>query len=151
MIWQFDAKIRRLLSKNYIFCEVEEIAKICSTVPINPPKTFKEAVQAYWTIKTAVELAVPFNVHAPGRLDQILYPYYNKDITDGILEREEAREILEELFLKIMSHNMRPYSNASTEFSQRYEGSEPVTLGGITKTGEDATNELTYVILEAAD
>ncbi|MBN2157562.1 MAG: hypothetical protein JW776_16060 [Candidatus Lokiarchaeota archaeon] len=131
--------------------QLEEIEKICTNVPLYPARTFKEAVQAYWTVKTAVEIAVPFNVHAPGRLDQILYPYYIKDLEEGIITRDIAREILEELFLKIMSHNMRPYSNASTEFSQRYEGSEPVTLAGITRSGKDATNQLTYLILEAAD
>jgi pyruvate-formate lyase len=131
--------------------QLDEIAQICTKVPIYPPETFKEAIQAYWTIKTAVELAVPFNVHAPGRLDQIFYPYYMKDLQEGRITEIKAREILEELFLKIMSHNMRPYSNASTEFSQRYEGSEPVTLAGITTTGNDATNELTYLILDAAD
>ncbi|MHA1764017.1 MAG: pyruvate formate lyase family protein [Promethearchaeota archaeon] len=128
-----------------------EILKICERVPLYPAETFKEAVQSYWTVKTAVELAIPFNVHAPGSLDQLFYPYYMNDIKQGSLTREEARELLEELFLKIMSHNMRPYSNASTEFSQRYEGSEPVTLGGLDKDGNDATNELTYVMLEAAD
>jgi pyruvate-formate lyase len=125
--------------------------KVCKQVPLYPATSFHEAIQSYWTVKTAVELAVPFNVHAPGRLDQIFYPYYIKDLTDGSITYEEAREMCEELFLKIMSHNMRPYSNASSEFSQRYEGSEPITLGGLTESGEDATNELTYIMLEAAD
>lgn len=124
---------------------------VCERVPFHPAETFREAVQSYWTVKTAVELAVPFNVHAPGRLDQILYPYYEKDIREGRITREEARELLEELFLKIMSHNMRPYSNFTSYFTQRYEGSEPVTLAGLTEHGEDAVNELTYVMLEAAE
>lgn len=134
------------LKKNF-----SEILKICQKVPLYPAESFKEAVQSYWTVKTAVELAIPFNVHAPGRLDQIFYPYYINDIQKGNLRPEEARELMEELFLKIMSHNMRPYSNASTEFSQRYEGSEPVTLSGLNEEGKDATNELTYLMLEAAD
>jgi pyruvate-formate lyase len=130
---------------------LSQIFDICKKVPLYPAETFREAVQSYWTVKTAVELAVPFNVHAPGRLDQIFYPYYFKDIKKAKITREEARELCEELFLKVMSHNMRPNSNASSEFSQRYEGSEPVTLGGLTESGEDATNELTYIMLEAAD
>ncbi len=128
-----------------------EIYEICKKVPLNPAKSFKEAVQSYWTVKTAVELALPYNVHAPGRLDQIFYPYYKKDILENKITEEDARELLEELFLKIMSHNMRPYSNVSSDFSQRYEGSEPVTLGGLNRLGEDATNDLTYVMLDAAD
>ncbi len=123
---------------------------ICSRVPLEPAKTFKEAVQSYWTVKTAVELAVPFNVHAPGRLDQILYPYYIKDLKEGRITEGEASILLQELFLKIMGHNMRPYSNFTAYFAQRYEGSEPVTFAGLTRDGRDATNELTYVMLEAA-
>ncbi|TFG06894.1 MAG: hypothetical protein EU539_06425 [Promethearchaeota archaeon] len=130
---------------------LKQALAICQNVPLYPAKTFREAVQSYWTVKIAVELAVPFNVHAPGRLDQIFHPFYIKDFKNGMIRREEARELCEELFLKIMSHNMRPYSNASSEFSQRYEGSEPVTLGGLNESGEDATNELTYIMLEAAD
>ncbi|MFA5064978.1 MAG: pyruvate formate lyase family protein [Dehalococcoidia bacterium] len=124
--------------------------EICKRVPLYPPQSFSEAVQSYWTIKTAVELSMPFNVHAPGRLDQLFFPYYIKDIKEGKISREEARELLEELFLKVMSHNMRPYSNFISYFTQRYEGSEPVTMGGLTDDAKDATNNLTYVMLEAA-
>ena len=125
--------------------------EVCKKVPLHPAQTFREAIQSYWTVKTAVELAMPFNVHAPGRLDQLFYPYFIQDKKEGRIDDEKASDLLEELFLKIMSHNMRPYSNASGDFSQRYEGSEPVTLGGLTETGEDATNELTYLMLDAAD
>jgi pyruvate-formate lyase len=128
-----------------------QMSALARKVPLYPAESFREAVQSYWTVKTAVELAIPFNVHAPGRLDQVFYPYYRADIERGRITRDEARELLEELFLKVMSHNLRPYSNASSAFSQRYEGSEPVTLGGLTEDGEDATNDLTYVMLEAAD
>ncbi len=126
------------------------MAENTASVPLNPAGTFREAVQSYWTVKTALELAVPFNVHAPGRLDQYFYPYYNKDLREGRITKEEARRLLEELLLKIMTHNMRPDSNYYGSFGQRYEGSEPVTLGGLTPEGRDATNELTYLILEAA-
>ncbi len=129
---------------------LERMLADCRVVPLGPPETFRQAVQSYWTVKTAVELAVPFNVHAPGRLDQYLYPYYKKDRDRGLITEAEAKELVEELFLKIMSHNMRPLSSNSQEFSQRYEGSEPVTLGGLTPEGEDATNELTYLMLDAA-
>jgi pyruvate-formate lyase len=136
-----DPEQRRILSEMY---------ETCSNVPLNPARTFKEAVQSYWTVKTAVELAVPFNVHAPGRLDQIFYPYYMNDLKEGRITEGEASVLLQELFLKIMSHNMRPYSNFTAYFTQRYEGSEPVTMGGLTRDGHDATNELTYVMLDAA-
>ncbi len=131
--------------------ELSEMYEACKRIPMYPPTTFREAVQSFWIIKTMVDLAIPFNVHGPGRLDQLFYPYYLSDIIKGHITREEARELLEELVLNIMSHNIRPYSNAVSDFSQRFEGSEPVTVGGLNEAGEDATNELTYLILEAAD
>ena len=123
----------------------------CSHAPVQPARSFHQAVQAYWTVKTAVELAMPFNVHAPGRLDQLFRPWYDADIAAGRITREQAVELLEELFLRVMSHNMRPYSNLTGEYNQRYEGSEPVTLGGLTRDGRDATCDLTYAMLDAAE
>jgi len=131
--------------------ELERILEDCRAVPLHPAQSFRQAVQSYWTVKTAVELAMPFNVHAPGRLDQLFGSYYQGDLAAGRITREEACELLEELFLKVMSHNMRPYSNYNGAFAQRFEGSEPVTLAGQTPSGADATNELTYLMLEAAD
>jgi pyruvate-formate lyase len=137
-----DVDRKKILSRMY---------EACHNVPSYPPSSFYEAVQSFWLIKTAVDLAIPFNVHGPGRLDQLFYPYYISDIHKGYMMPVEACEILEELFLKIMSHNIRPYSNAVTDFSQRFEGSEPVTVGGLNEDGDDVTNDLTYLILEAAN
>ncbi|MBN2442773.1 MAG: hypothetical protein JXJ04_15560, partial [Spirochaetales bacterium] len=121
-----------------------------SRVPAYPAETFYQAVQSFWIIKTVVGLSVPFNAHGLGRLDQIFYPFYSRDIENKTITRDEAREILEELLIKSMSHNMRPYSNYISDFSHRFDGSEAVTIGGLTGDGRDATNELTYLILEAA-
>ncbi len=131
--------------------ELSEMYEICKRISTYPPTTFREAVQLFWVVKTTVDLAIPFNVHGPGRLDQLFYPFYSSDIVKGLITREEARELLEELVLNIMSHNIRPYSNAVSDFSQRFEGSEPVTVGGLNEDGKDATNDLTYLVLEAAD
>ena len=121
------------------------------TAPLHPAGDFRQAVQAIWTVKCAMDLANPTNVHALGRLDQLLHPYYAADRQAGRIGREEACELLEELLLKIMSHNCRPESNVLGSFYLRYEGSEPVTLGGVDAGGNDATNELTYLFLEAAE
>ncbi len=131
--------------------DLSEMYEVCKKISTYPPTTFQEAVQLFWVVKTTVDLAIPFNVHGPGRLDQLFYPFYSSDILKGLITREEARELLEELVLNIMSHNIRPYSNAVSDFSQRFEGSEPVTVGGLNEEGEDATNDLTYLVLEAAD
>jgi len=122
----------------------------CRKGPLEPAETFEQAVQSLWTVKTAVELAHPVNLHCFGRLDQILYPYYQKDLAAGRITPDQARELLEELLLKIMSQNIRPESNILANFYHRYLGSSPVTLGGVTPDGRDGTNDLTYLFIEAA-
>ena len=129
---------------------LQKMFETCSRVPFQPASTFEEAVQSLWTVKTAVELAHPVNLHCFGRLDQILYPYYEKDIASGRITREYARELLEELLLKIMSQNIRPESNILANFYHRYLGSSPITIGGLKPDGSDGTNELTYLFIEAA-
>jgi len=123
----------------------------CEKVPLHPSDTFYEAVQSAWTIKTAVELAHPINFHCLGRMDQIFYPYYKKSVAEGLTTPDEARELLEELLLKVMSQNIRPESNMLANFYHRYLGSTPITIGGLNPDGSDATNELTELFLEAAN
>jgi len=129
---------------------LDELVAVCGRAPLYPARTFREAVQALWTVKTAVELAHPVNLHCFGRLDQILWPYYERDIGLGTIDADQACELLEELLLKIMSQNVRPESNILSKFYHRYLGSSPVTLGGVSREGADCTNGLTYLFLEAA-
>jgi len=128
----------------------ERMLSICQRVPFEKAETFDEAVQSLWTVKTAVEVAHPVDLHCFGRLDQILYPYYKRDLETGKISPSSARELLEELLLKIMSQNVRAESNILGNFYHRFLGSSPVTLSGVTPDGEDATNDLTYLFLEAA-
>jgi len=130
--------------------ELKQMLAHCLKVPCEPAETFEQAVQSIWTVKTAVELAHPVNLHCFGRLDQILYPYYQRDLEAGRITPGPACELLEELLLKIMSQNIRPESNILANFYHRYLGSAPVTLGGVKPDGEDETNDLTYLFIEAA-
>jgi formate C-acetyltransferase len=129
---------------------LEKMLKICKKVPLGPVETFEEAVQSMWTVKAAIEVAHPVYLHCLGRVDQDLYPYYKKDLEEGRVTRERAIELLAELLLKLMSQNIRPESNILANFYHRFLGSTPITLAGVDEDGEDATNELTYVFLEAA-
>ncbi len=144
-----EAKLKTALPPERASC-MAEMLEVCRRVPFAPARTFREALQSMWTIKTAVELAHPINLHCFGRLDQSLYPYYAADLKAGRICEEEATELLEELLLKLMSQNLRPESNMLSNFYHRFFGSTPVTLGGIDKDGCDATNELTYLFLKAA-
>ncbi|MBK5093486.1 MAG: hypothetical protein JJE48_08230, partial [Actinobacteria bacterium] len=96
--------------------ELNRMREICRKVPLEPAESFREAVQSIWTVKVAVELAHPVNLHCFGRLDQDLYPYYKRDIEEGRTTPDAARELLEELLLKVMSLNMRPESNILGNF-----------------------------------
>ena len=122
----------------------------CLRVPDQPARTFAEAVQSVWIVKTAVELAHPVNLHCFGRLDQDLFPYYERDLAEGRTDPEIAQALVEELLLKIMSQNIRPESNLLGNFYHRFFGSSPVTLAGLRPDGSDATNALTYVFIRAA-
>lgn len=130
--------------------QLGRLLAVCRKVPLEPAETFAEAVQAMWTVKTAVEVAHPVYLHCFGRLDQVLWPFYQRDRAAGAIGREEAVELISELLLKIMSQNIRPESNILSNFYHRFLGSSPVTLAGITPEGEDAANELTDLFLEAA-
>ncbi len=130
---------------------IEQMLENCRRAALHPAESFRQAVQSLWTHKAAVELAHITNVHAVGRVDQLLYPYYEKDLAKGLITPEQARELLEELLLKIMVQNLRPESNLLGNFYLRYEGSTPVTIGGLNEEGKDAANDLTYLVLDAAD
>lgn len=130
--------------------ELGELLAVCRKVPAETPDTFREAVQALWTLKTAVELAHPMNLHCFGRLDQTLIEYYRRDLTAGRITADEARTLLEELLLKIMAQNVRLESNLLTDYYHRFLGSSPVTVGGMRPDGTDGTNELTTLFIQAA-
>jgi len=130
--------------------ELTDLLATCRKVPLHPPDTFREAVQALWTLKTAVELAHPMNLHCFGRLDQTLIKYYRRDLAAGRITAEEARTLVEELLLKIMAQNVRLESSLLTDYYHRFLGSSPVTVGGVRPDGSDATNELTTLFIQAA-
>ena len=127
--------------------ELERIAEICERVPAKPARTFYEAVQSCWFIFLSEYLEVACLGQVTGRLDQYLYPFYEKDISEGRITRQQAGEILAWLYWKIAKmESFKEQSVASSEL----EGSEflNVTIGGVKEDGSDATNELSFLILE---
>ncbi len=127
--------------------ELENIALICERVPAKPARTLHEAVQACWFIFLSEYLEVGCLGQVTGRLDQYLYPYYEHDIASGRLTRQQAAEILAWQYWKISKmESFKEESVASSEL----QGSEflNVTLGGVKDDGSDATNELSFLILE---
>lgn len=131
--------------------ELIEMSQICGVSPLYPATTFKQAVQSLWTIKVATEIATPLNLSCFGRLDQLLSPFYEHDLSKGTINEEEAVIVLAELLLKTMSHNMRPETNILSNFYHRFLGSVPVTIGGVDEDGKDATNAVTYLFIKASN
>ena len=109
------------------------IAERCERVPAEGARTLAEAVQSLWLahILTCGEDGI--NANSLGRLDQILYPYYAADLAAGRLDRAGARELMEELACRLY-----------LEYDV-----QAIVLGGQTRDGQDAVNDLSALILEA--
>ncbi|WP_258359133.1 glycyl radical protein [Moorella sulfitireducens] len=128
--------------------ELQKIAAICSRVPENPARTFHEALQSIWFMYLAIMMESP----GPGlgflRIDQYLYPYYKKDIEEGILTKEDALELLALLYIKV-NGIVIPYPMEAAKVFGGFTLTANFTLGGLTRDGRDAVNELSYLFLEA--
>ncbi len=128
--------------------ELEEIAGICQHVPLNPARSFREAVQAFWFIMLGVWLEAPKALNSPpATLIRSLYPFYKRDKEEGKITDEETIELLQFLFLKFnqLAHVLPPHGY---RMNQSRLGLQ-LSLGGLTPDGEDATNELDWLVLEA--
>ena len=129
---------------------LETIADILSRVPASPATTFREAVNTIWIIQVAIHAENINMAMSPGRLDQVLYPYYRKDMDSGRLTEKEALEILGCLWLKLNDNTNLVPETAEELFGGA--GTVPaVTVGGIDESGEDAVNDLTYLMLKVTE
>jgi pyruvate-formate lyase len=127
--------------------ELTQAANVLSNVPERPAETFREALQSYWIVYVLVTLEMggccPGGGLGLGRLDQFLYPYYRRDIEQGRLTRDEALELMEAFLLGFRHVDYYTPHQAFTPGSQ-------ASLGGVTPTGLEASNELTELIMEAS-
>lgn len=128
--------------------ELMEISRICSRVPYYPAETFQEAVQSTWFIQLILQIESNGHSLSYGRFDQYIYPYYKKDIDNGIISQQEALELLTNLWIKTLTINkVRSQSHTfSSAGSPMYQN---VTIGGQTSDKKDAVNELSYLILKS--
>lgn len=132
--------------------EILELAEICRKVPANAPETFHEALQYYWFTHIGVITEVnPWDSFNPGRLDRNLWPFLKKDLEKGILNRERAKEILQSFWIKFNNQPAPPKMGITAKESNTYTDFALINLGGLNADGSDATNELTYLILEVIE
>lgn len=128
--------------------ELGEIARVCKTVPENPPKTLQEALQSFWFIHLGIQIESNGQSISFGRFDQLVNRFYVNELKEGTLTKERAVELLECFFLKALELNkVREWT--STEFQTGYNMFQTLTLGGQKECGSDATNEMSYLALEA--
>lgn len=128
--------------------ELLQIAEVCSWVPARPARTFHEALQALWFVHIALLLEGFGWAFVPGRLDQYLWPYYKNDVEKGWLTSSRAKELLKFLFVKMNGYTSL-ISNTLARYFTGFPLTQIITIGGTTPDGKDATNELSYLCLEA--
>ncbi len=131
--------------------ELLQIAEACDWVPANPARTFYEALQSYWFTHTLLWWeAMNASGYAVGRMDQYLYPYYERDMREGRLTKGKAQELLDLWLLRL---NGPPRQNSEDPNHRSFTGATHanghLSVGGYKADGSDATNELSYMFLEA--
>ena len=126
--------------------ELLEMAAICRRVPYYPAENFREALQSFWFTFLMV---CPSPTSTAGRFDQYMYPYYEKDIKAGVLTRDDVLELLEIMRCKVMKIN-RVSGKANRAKNAGMAKWYNWTIGGQKEDGSDATNDLSYLLLDAA-
>jgi pyruvate formate-lyase/glycerol dehydratase family glycyl radical enzyme len=128
--------------------ELLEIANICRKVPENGAESWWEAVQSWHFLHMAINLCEGGTSHSAGRFDQYMYPYLKKDLEAARITRKRAQQLLECLFIKIRQKLfLTEYRGAKRLISHRTN--DKVTYGGVDSAGQDVTNEMAYMLLEA--
>ncbi|WP_417118291.1 choline trimethylamine-lyase [Olsenella phocaeensis] len=128
--------------------ELLRIAEVNRRVPANPPSNFWEALQSLWTVQSLFSLEANQCSTSLGRVDQYLYPYYARDVESGALSRERAFELFACFTIKC-SEVIWYTPGASAKYFAGYMPFINMCVGGVGRHGGDATNELTYLIMEA--
>ncbi len=132
--------------------ELEKIAEVCSNVPAHAPRNFWEALQAYWFVHLCVITELnTWDSFCPGHLDQHLFPFYRNGLRDGTLTRDQAKELLECLWIKFNNQPAPPKVGVTAEESATYTDFANINVGGLRPDGSDGVNELSYLVLDVID
>lgn len=127
--------------------ELLEIADVCRWVPQNPPRNFREALQAFWFLHLGIQIEQAGCGSSPGRIGQYLNEYLQKDKRENGLTNEDAVAWIKCLFVKILEFGYYQ-GMAYTQLASGHTG-HTISVGGVTRDGLDATTELDYLLLDA--
>ncbi len=128
--------------------ELENIARVNARVPAHAPQTFQEAIQAVWTVESLLVVEENQTGMSIGRVDQYMSPFYKADLEAGRLTPYQAFDLAGCMLIK-MSEMMWITSEGSSKFFAGYQPFVNMCVGGLTREGNDATNELTYLLMDA--
>lgn len=128
--------------------ELERMSSTCARVPWEPASSFYEAVQTCWFMQVILQIESNGHSLSFGRFDQYMYPYYMADIESGEITRDEALELLTNLWIKLLTVQ-KIRSQAHTLSSAGSPMYQNVTIGGQTPDGHDAVNDLSYLVLQS--
>lgn len=132
--------------------ELLKIAEVCRWVPAHAPRTFHEAIQMYWFVHlgTITELN-GWDAMNPGHFDQHLTPFYEREIQNGTLSREQAKELLSCFWIKVNNHPAPPKVGITARESGTYNDFTNINIGGVTPDGKDGSSEVSKILLEVAE
>jgi formate C-acetyltransferase len=128
--------------------ELLKIAEVNAYVPAHKPRTFWEAIQSVWTIESLLVVEENQTGMSIGRVDQYMYPYYKADIESGRMNDFQAFELAGCMLIK-MSEMMWITNEGGSKFFAGYQPFVNMCVGGVTRSGHDATNDLTYLLMDA--
>ena len=129
--------------------ELFVIAENCSRVPANGAQNFYEACQSFWFVQQLLQMESSGHSISPGRFDQYMYPYYKKDMEAGTITREFAQELMDCIWVKLNDLN-KCRDAASAEGFAGYSLFQNLIAGGQNKEGEDVTNDLSVMCIQAS-
>ncbi|MBN1925424.1 MAG: glycyl radical protein [Prolixibacteraceae bacterium] len=132
--------------------ELLKIADVCRWVPAHAPRTFWEAIQMYWFVHlgTITELN-GWDAMNPGHFDQHLEPFYNNELSEGTLTREQAIELVSCFWIKVNNHPAPPKVGITARESGTYNDFTNINIGGIRPDGTNAVSEVSYILLEVLE
>ncbi len=129
--------------------ELEKISANCARVPEFGATNFHEACQSFWFVQMLLQVESSGHSISPGRFDQYMYPYYKKDLDAGKITREQAQELLDCIWVKLNDINKVRDAGSADGFAG-YGMFQNLIVGGQNTEGMDATNDLSYMCIEAA-
>ena len=132
--------------------ELLDIADVCDVVPAHKPQTFRQAVQMYWFTHIGVTSEMNnWDAYSPGKFDQYLEPFYYNDIKEGRLTRDQAKEILEALWIQFNNQPAPPKVGITLKESATYTDFCNFNTGALRPDGTSGVSDVSYLILEVMD